>query len=143
MKRGKVTWHTYVFIDLRSPETILKWFTRNLNIRLKIQDGCHDIFYSTSVWYFIIIWSLTKGKSQETVFHSCIVLAKASYNRISCMCLPHSCWVAIVQHGGHCEWCKKWDHWKWMDVARKHIYLTQVCICLFELISNQSRVIIL
>ena len=99
----------------------ISWFTRNLNIHQKIKDGCHDIFYSTSVWYFIIIWSLTKGKSQETVFHSCIVLAKASYNRISCMCLPHSCWVAIVQHGGHCEWCKKWDHWKWMDVARKHI----------------------
>ena len=39
-------------------------------------------------------------------FHSCIKLAKASYNRISCMCLPNSCWVAIVQHGGHCEWCK-------------------------------------
>ena len=77
-------------------------------------------------------------------FHSCIVLAKASYNRISCMCLPHSCWVAIVQHGGHCEWCKKWDHWKWMDVAKKtYIYLTQVFICLFELISNQSGVIIL
>ena len=109
-------------IDLRSLETISKWFTWSLNICLKIQDGCHDIFYSMFVRYYIIIWSHTeqdhraREKSKRQYFIGVVFWWRPLITgSVACICHIHV------------EW-QKWDHWKCMDVGRKHIWILVLVI---------------